>query len=149
MGCGLAARWAAAVAVGGATGWPTSGLGGGGQGCGQGCHAAHPAHGGPLPTPQPSRKYVIHTNKYIFNINMYMFSFRIFLGLQEPLRLQPSGPLPHPVDLPWEPQSTPLPAQVGHNKPIVCMYIFFHTYVCILLPFFCLLRLHVTLLLQL
>ena len=34
--------------------------------------------GGPLPTPQPAHKYVIHTNKYIFNANLYMSSFRIF-----------------------------------------------------------------------
>ena len=46
MGCELAARWAAAVAVDGAKGWPTGGLRGGGLGCGQGCHAAHPAQWG-------------------------------------------------------------------------------------------------------
>ena len=34
--------------------------------------------GGPLPTPQPVTKYVIHTNEYIFNVNMYMFSFAYF-----------------------------------------------------------------------
>ena len=83
MGCGLASRLAAAVAVDGATGWPTSGLGGGGQGCGQGCHAAHPAHGVPLPTPQPVHKYVIHTNTYIFTVNMYMFSVHIFYRTPE------------------------------------------------------------------
>ena len=111
MGCGLAARWASAVAVG----WPTGGLRGGGQGC----HAAHPAHGGPLPTPQPVHKYVIHTNTYIFNINMYMFSVHIFFRASEATEAAAySGPPPHPADLPWGPQPTPLPAQVGHN---ICM----------------------------
>ena len=77
---------------------------------------------------QPT-KYVIHTNTYIFNINMYMFSVHIFFRASGATEAAAhSGPPPHPADLPWGPQPTPLPAQVGHNISIIhiltyiCMY---------------------------
>ena len=44
----------------------------------EGLQCGPPSPWGPLPTPQPAHKYVIHTNKYIFNANLYMSSFRIF-----------------------------------------------------------------------
>ena len=122
-------------AVGLATGWPPGGFRGGGQGGGQGCHAAHPAHGGPLPTRnQPTNMLYIQINIYLTQICICLV-FVYFLGLQEPLRLQPIRAAPSgglTVGL----QPTPLPAQVGHNISSKYVYIYIHMYVCILLPFF-------------
>ena len=61
---------------------------------------------------------------------MYMFSVHIFFrasGATEAAAY--SGPPPHPADLPWEAQPTPLPAQVGHNIPSKYVNIYIHMYV--------------------
>ena len=69
----------------------------------------HPDNGGgPLPTPQPAHN-ISNIYMYIYkhiHINLtyiciYLIFYFIFLGLQEPLWLQPTVNPFHAADLPW------------------------------------------------
>ena len=77
----------------------------------------------------PANMLYIQINIYLTQICICLV-FVYFLGLQEPLRLQPIRAAPS-VGLTVGLQPTPLPAQVGHNisNKYIHIHIYIHMYV--------------------